>query len=92
MSQSQNFGAEGEKWITEQGYGGTTTKASIARDLLGRAQTGFTAASVNNPNLTPRDYFATLGPKFMQNQLAGMTSQQKGESYGNFAPRSRWTP
>jgi hypothetical protein len=84
------FGGEWERYITEQGYGGNNRQAGIARDLASRAATGFEAASLQNPNLSNRDYFQALGPNFIRDQLAGMTGKQRGEDWGAYSPRVRW--
>jgi uncharacterized protein YraI len=91
VSQSQDFGSEWEKAITQQGYGGFGTKSNIARNLIDRAQSGFGAATMNNPNLTPRDYINQhLGPNYLRNAMAQMTPSQRGEMPGIFQPRARW--
>jgi uncharacterized protein YraI len=91
VSQSQDFGSEWEKSITQQGYGGFGTKSNIARNLIERAQSGFGAATMNNPNLTPRDYINQhLGPNYLRNAMAQMTPSQRGEMPGIFQPRARW--
>jgi uncharacterized protein YraI len=93
VSQTQDFTSEWEKFATDQGYGGNTTKSNIARNLIDRAQPGFNAATMNNPDLTPRNYLnQTLGANFFRNQLAGMTPGQKGEMPSIFSPRGRWNP
>ena len=90
---TNNFGAEYERWITEQGFGGTTQKANLARNLFDRAESGFAAATMNNPGLTNRAYLnQMLGPNFLRNQMARMTPTQRGESRAIYAPPSRWIP
>jgi uncharacterized protein YraI len=91
ITQSQDFGTEYEKFITDSGYGGLNQKGNFARNLIDRARSGFTAATANNPNLTARNYLNTsLGSKFLDTVRAGMTPTQKGEQHGIMAPRSRW--
>lgn len=79
-----------ERAVTQQGYGGNTRQAGIARDLFARAELGHQAASFQNPDLSFQDYVTTLGPNFIRDQLAGMTDAQKGNQYGTFSPRARW--
>lgn len=91
IKQDQDFDAEWEKTITDQGFGGFGAKANVARNLIDRAKTGFNAATMNNPNLDPRSYINdTLGPNFLRNAMASMTPIQKGEMPGIYQTRSRW--
>jgi hypothetical protein len=91
VQQSVTPQARYEKWITDQGYGGNTRKSDIARGLYERANAGFAAATGNNPNLDFGDYLGTLGPSFLQREMADMTPDQMGEQHGRYAPRNRWT-
>jgi uncharacterized protein YraI len=91
VKQSQDFDSEWEKSITEQGYGGFGAKANVARNLVDRAKSGFSAATMNNPNLDPRTYInQSLGPNFLRNAMASMTPGQRGEMPGILQPRARW--
>lgn len=93
VKQSQDFGAEWEKAVSAQGYGGFGTKANVARNLIDRAKSGFNAATMNNPNLDARTYInQSLGPNFLRNAMAAMTPQQRGEQPGVFSPTARWNP
>ncbi len=92
VSQTQDFDAEWEKRITDQGFGGTTTKSNIARNLIDRAKSGFNAATMNNPNMTARNYLDTLGPNFVRDRIASMTPGQRGEMHSIYRPSARWTP
>jgi len=90
VTQAQDMDSEWEKLVTDQGYGGFNTKANIARGLVDRAKSGFSAATMNNPNLTPRNYLASLGPNFIRNTMAQMSPMQRGEMPGIYSPRARW--
>jgi hypothetical protein len=91
VKQSQDFDSEWEKSLTEQGYGGFGAKANVARNLVDRAKSGFSAATMNNPNLDPRTYInQSLGPNFLRNAMASMTPGQRGEMPGILQPRARW--
>lgn len=93
VTQTQDFDAEWERFLTDQGYGGTFTKHNIARGLIDRAKSGHNAATMNNPNLTPRDYLnQTLGPQFFKKQLGAMTPGQKSEMPSIYSPGARWNP
>jgi uncharacterized protein YraI len=91
VEQSQDFDAEWEKSITEQGFGGFGAKANLARNLADRAKSGFSAATMNNLNLDPRTYInQSLGSDFLRNSMAAMTPGQRGEMPGLLQPRARW--
>ena len=93
VKQSQDFDAEWEKTISDQGYGGINTKGNVARNLIDRAKSGFNAATMNNPNLDTRTYInQSLGPNFLRNAMAAMTPIQRGEMPGVYSPVARWNP
>lgn len=88
---AQNPQGEYEKWITDQGFGGVNRIGGAARNLYERAQSGFSGASLNNPNLSFRSYLNDmLGPNFLQTQINSMTDQQLGNNTAAYSPRIRW--
>lgn len=74
---SAPFG-EWERFITEQGFGGTGNRSTLARNLYNRARSGFDAAQLSNPGVTWRRYLNTLEGDWIQNLVAGFSPQQRG--------------
>jgi hypothetical protein len=69
---------EWERFVTEQGFGGTTNRDQWGRSLYNRASSGFDAAQLTNPGLTWRKYLNTLEGGWLDNLYAGLTPQQRG--------------
>ena len=83
-------GAEYEAFLTGQGYGGFGRRDQFARGLSSRANSGFKAATLNNPFLTERDYLnQNLGSGFIDNVWAGLSPEQRGERPNQYAGRVR---
>ena len=91
VKQSAGFDAEYEKYLTDQGFGGLNRKGDFARSLSDRAKSGYASAQLNNPALTNRQYLQGLGSDFLAKARAAATPQQRGDQFGLFAPRARWT-
>jgi hypothetical protein len=87
-------GGEWERLLTDQGLGGSSKKDTWARNQYGRSQQGFEAAQLNSgPGLSYRTYLQQFyGPRFFDANWAKLAPTQRGENYGNFAPRARWIP
>ena len=91
VKQSAGMDAEFEKFVTDQGFGGLNRKGDFARSLVDRVKSGYSAAQLNNPALTNRQYLAGLGSNFLANARAAATPTQRGEQWSIAAPRARWT-
>jgi uncharacterized protein YraI len=88
---TNNFDAEWERTVSNSGFGGNNRLGNIARSFVDRAKSGYTAATMNNPNLNARTYLNdSLGPNFLRDQIAKMTPTQKGEMHSVYRPASRW--
>ena len=82
-------GAEFEKFLTDQGYGGFDRQSQFGRSQSGRAQQGYKAAILSNPLLSERDYYNQLGGGFFGNIWNALTPSQRGESPSTFSGRAR---
>lgn len=87
----QNPQGEFERYLSKAGMGGLDRVGQAARSLYDRTQAGYSAASLNNPDISFRSYLNdTLGSTFLRDQIAGMSASQKGEQWGAYSPRVRW--
>ena len=82
-------GAEFEKFLTDQGYGGFNRQDQFARSQYGRTQTGYKAALLSNPLLSERDYLSGLGGGFFSNIWNALTPSQRGEQPNLWSGRAR---
>ena len=83
-------GAEFEKFLTDQGYGGFDRRSTFGRSQYGRTQSGYKGALLNNPLLSERDYYSGLGSGFFDSIWNALTPSQRGEQPNLFAGRARW--
>ena len=81
---------EYETYLSANGLGGFNRQSQFAQSLYNRTQQGYQAATLQNPNLSYRDYLNThLGGNFFQNALAAATPEARGESPNRFVGRAR---
>lgn len=77
------------RYLTKRGYGGLSDRDAFARSLLGRADEGYGAASLENPELNWWDY---LKNNFdIDSAVLSASPNQRGERNARYAPPSRWT-
>ena len=78
-TQTPNWG-EYERFITNAGFGGNDASSGWARNQYNRANTGYQAAFMDNPEMDFRTYLQNLGPGWLENQVQGLTPNQLGYS------------
>lgn len=82
-------GAEYEKFLTDQGYGGFDRRSQFGRGQYGRAQSGYKAALLSNPFLSERDYLGGLGSGFFNDIWGTLAPSQHGEQPSLWSGRGR---
>jgi hypothetical protein len=93
IKDKNDFDAERTAWAAKQGFNNISGRSQAAeQQLFPKLQQGYSAAKLNNPGLTNRDYFAGLGGNFISNALRRMTPSQRNESYSTKNPLVRSTP
>lgn len=76
--------------LGERGKGGFDTRSTVSRGLYGRAADAYGAAQLTNPEL---DWMTFAGNIDIDQLLAQMSPQERGENQSNFAPMNvRWLP
>lgn len=78
LSETMPYG-EFERFLTEQGFGGNSRRDMTARNQYNRSQSGYEAAQLTNPNLSYRDYLNTMEGGWLNEVLASMTPQMRGD-------------
>lgn len=68
-----------QRFLTDQGMPSFGRQAQLARNMYNPSLGGLDAARLSNPALTYYDYLQELGPNFLQNQIMGMTQQERGD-------------
>jgi hypothetical protein len=81
---------EWERFLTEQGFGGSGNRDMAMRNMLNRARSGFDAAQLSNPGVTWRKYLNTLEGGWAQNLAASLTPQQRGAFLPGQTRTIRW--
>jgi len=77
-----------ERILAEQGFGGFGTRANAAHGILNRAQQGYGAATLTNPELRWTDFANNLDINHILNQMGG---EARGENPQKYAPMDvRW--
>jgi hypothetical protein len=81
---------EYERFLTEQGYGGFNRKDEWGRGQYNRADSGYQAAQLTNPNLSFRDYLDTLEGGWLDNAYAGLSAMARGDNTPGQTRRILW--
>lgn len=81
---------EYERFLTEQGFGGFDRTSTLARRLEGRADTGYQAAQLSNPDLSYRDYLNTLEGGWLNDAIAQMSAAARGDNTPGQTRRILW--
>jgi hypothetical protein len=87
LSQELPYG-EFERFLSNQGFDGFGRNAEWARSQYNRTRSGYDAAQLSNPNLSYRDFLATLPS--MQDAYASLSAQARGDNTPGQTRRILW--
>lgn len=74
-------------WLAQNGYDDNSAQSKLARGLYQRFQQGFSAAQLESPELTWRNY---LDQQNLGQIMGGMSLENMGVDTGRYTGRDRW--